>query len=222
MTDQLRGAFNSLPTSASAIIAIDDSTDRLAYSANGLLVVIDRSTEAAKAGRQNIGLRGFAGTQHMAFTTDGRWLIAGGDRTLAIFDLLQRSRLATELPVTVAPMICEACGTSMAVDPRGRLAVWTDGADMLCYDVRHARQQRYRNADFALGELAFSWDGATLLSYNFSATENGASGYVGVWPHPRVALRQSAGYAPAVISLLVSCCPLTETALSSRLPGLAA
>lgn len=177
-TGHARGSFDSLPASTGTIVAIDDSTNRLAYFSDGQLAVQDRSAAASRAGRTSIRLPGFANTQQIGFTADGRWLIAGGGDTLAIFDLQQRSRLATELPTEVAPLTCQACFTSLTVDPRGHLVVWTDGADMVCYDVRRAQQHRYRNANpYSQGGVAFTPDGSTLLSYIYAGT-----GYVGIWP----------------------------------------
>jgi WD40 repeat protein len=182
-TGQAHGSFDGLPATNSAI-AIDDSTNRLAYISNGLLTVRDRSAAASKAERTSIQLPGFANAEQIAFTADGRWLIAGGGDTLAIFDLRQRSRLATELPTEVAPLACNACTTSLTTDPRGRLVVWTDGADMVCYDVRSARQSRYRNTNpYGGGQVAFTPDGSTLLSYTYAGTvSNTSAGTVGVWP----------------------------------------
>jgi WD40 repeat protein len=123
-----------------------------------------------------VQLPGFAAAQLLAFTSDGRWLLAGGPDVVAIFNLGQRSGLATELPSQVAPLYCNACFTSLAVDPRGRAVAWTDGADIVCYDVRSGYRRRYPNADpSSQGEVAFTPDGSTLLSYT-------ANGYVGIWP----------------------------------------
>jgi WD40 repeat protein len=184
-TGQAHGSFDGLPATTSAI-AIDDSTNRLAYISNGLLAVRDRSAAASKAERTSIQLPGFANAEQIAFTADGRWLIADGGDTLAIFDLRQRSRLATELPTEVAPLACHACFTRLTTDPRGRLVVWTDGADIVCYDVRRARQISYRNANpYSQGEVAFTPDGSTLLSYIYvGAVSNTYApiSYVGIWP----------------------------------------
>jgi WD40 repeat protein len=123
-----------------------------------------------------VQLPGFAAAQQLAFTADGRWLLAGGPDTVAIFDLQQRSGLATELPTRVSPLPCQACFTSLTVDPRGHMAVWTDGTDIACYDVRRAYRSRYPNANpYGQGEVAFTPDGSKLLSYN-------PAGYVGIWP----------------------------------------
>jgi WD40 repeat protein len=176
-TGQAHGSFDLLPATTSTV-AIDDSTNRLAYISNGLLAVRDRSAAASKAGRTSIQLPGFANAEQIAFTADGRWLIAGGGDTLAIFDLHQRSGLATELPTELAPLLCHVCFTSLAVDPHGHLVVWTDGTDIVCYDVRSARQKRYPNADpYSYGEVAFTPDGSALLSYAYAGTS-----YVGIWP----------------------------------------
>lgn len=178
-TGQARGSFGSLPVTTSAI-AIDDSANRLAYISDGVLAVQNRSAVASRAGLTSVQLPGFTNAQQIAFSADGRWLIAAGGGTAVIFDLQQRSRLATELPAEVAPLACEACFTSLAADPRGRLVVWTDGADIVCYDVRRARQITYPNANpFGQGKVAFTPDGSTLLSYD--STIDG-TGYVGVWP----------------------------------------
>jgi WD40 repeat protein len=186
-TGQAHGSFDLLPATTTTV-AIDDSTNRLAYISNGLLAVEDRSAAASKAQRTSMQLPGFAKAQQAAFTADGRWLIAGGGDTLAIFDLQQRSRLATELPTEVAPLACQICFTSLAVDPRGRLVVWTDGPDIVCYDVRRARQRRYRNANpYSHGKVAFTPDGFTLLSYSYAGTVSNTyapMSYVGIWPTP--------------------------------------
>jgi WD40 repeat protein len=175
-TGQADGSFDPLAASITAI-AIDDSTNRLAYISDGLLAVRDRSAAASKAGRTSMQLPGFANAQQVAFSADGRWLIADGGNTLAIFDLRQRSRLATELPGEVAPSLCHVCFTSLTVNPRSHLVIWTDGADIVCYDVSRARQKRYPNADpYSSGEVAFTPDGSALLSYN------AGTGYVGIWP----------------------------------------
>ena len=132
-------------------------------------------------------LPGFANAEQIAFTADGRWLIAGGGDTLAIFDLRQRSGLATELPTELAPLLCHVCFTSLTVDPHGHLVVWTDGTDIVCYDVRRARQKRYPNADpYSQGEVAFTPDGSRLLSYTYAGTVPNTydtpMSYVGIWP----------------------------------------
>jgi WD40 repeat protein len=184
-TGRAHGSFGLLPATTTAL-AIDNSTDRLAYISNGLLAVQDRSAAASTAGRTSIRLPGFANAQQIAFSADGRWLIAGGGDTVAIFDLRQRSRLATELPTEVAPLACQTCFASATADPRGSLVVWTDGANIVCYDVRHARQRRYRNANpYSQGEVAFTPDGSTLLSYTNAGTVShtyAPISYVGIWP----------------------------------------
>ena len=185
-TGQAHGSFDLLPATTSTV-AIDDSTNRLAYISNGLLGVLDRSTAASKAERASMQLPGFANADQIAFSADGRWLIADGGDTLAIFDLRQRSRLATELPTEVAPLVCRVCFTSLAVDPRGHVVVWTDGADIVCYDVRHARRSSYRNANpYSSGEVAFTPDGSRLLSYTYAGTVprtyDTPMSYVGIWP----------------------------------------
>jgi hypothetical protein len=81
-TGQARGSFDPLPASTSTI-TIDDSTNRLAYISAGLLAVQDRSATASKAGHSSMQLPGFANAQQIAFTADGRWLIAGGGDTTA-------------------------------------------------------------------------------------------------------------------------------------------
>ena len=184
-TGQAHGSFHLLPATTTAV-AIDDSTHRLAYISNGLLAVIDRSAAASRAERTSIQLPGFANAQQIAFTADGRSLIAAGGNTLAIFDLQQRSRLATELRTQVAPLACQACLTSVTADPHGRLVVWTNGADIVCYDVRRARKSSYRNANpYNSGEVAFTPDGSTLLSYTYAGTVSNTyapMSYVGIWP----------------------------------------
>jgi WD40 repeat protein len=185
-TGQAHGGFGLLPATTTAL-AIDDSTNRLAYISNGLLAVEDRSAAAAKTQRTSMQLPGFTNAEQVAFSADGRWLIAGGGDTLAIFDLRQRSRLATELPTEVAPLACNACFTSITTDPRGRLVVWTEDADIVCYDVRRARQTRYRNANpGSQSEVAFTPDGSTLLSYTYVGTVPNNTyapiSNIGVWP----------------------------------------
>ena len=174
-TGQAIGSFGSLPTSTDAV-AIDDSTNRLAYISDGLLTVRDRSAAASRAGLTSIQLPGFTNAQQVAFTADGRWLVAVGGDTLALFDLQQRSGLATELPTELAPLLCEACYTSIAVDPRARLVVWTDSTNIVCYDLRRAQRNSYPGANpYGQGEVAFTPDGSALLSY-------AGTGYVGIWP----------------------------------------
>jgi WD40 repeat protein len=184
-TGQAHGSFGLLPATTTAL-AIDDSTNRLAYISNGLLAVEDRSAAAAKTQRTSTQLPGFTNAEQVAFSADGRRLIASGGDTLAIFDLSQRSRLATEVPSEVAPLGCRACFTSMAAGLSGRLVVWTDGADIVCYDVRSARQRRYHNVNpGSQGDVAFTPDGSMLLSYLYVGTEPNTYApisYVGVWP----------------------------------------
>lgn len=174
-TGHARVSFDPLPASIGAV-AIDDSAGRLAYVSDGWLAVRDRSTGTSRVGSQSVQLPGFAAAQLLAFSSDGQWLLAGGPELVAIFNLRQRSGLATELPAQVAPLLCEACFTSLAVDPRGRIVVWTDGADIVCYSARSGPRRRYPNRNpFGQGEVAFTPDGSRLMSYT-------AAGYVGIWP----------------------------------------
>ena len=178
-TGQAHASFDPFPATTDAV-AIDNSTNRLAYIVNGLLAVQDRSAAASRAGRTSMQVPGFANAQQVAFSADGRWLIVGGGDTLAIIDLRQRSRLATELPTELAPLTSQPSFTSVATDPRGHLVVWTDGTDIVCYDVRRARQRSYPNSNpYGSGEVAFTPDGSTLLSRTDAGT-----GYVGIWPTP--------------------------------------
>lgn len=177
-TGQGIGSFSSLPATTD-VIAIDDSTDRLAYISDGLLTVQDRSAAAGRAGLTSMQLPGFANAQQIAFTAGGQWLVAAGGDTVALFDLQQRSGLAAELPTELAPLLCEACGTSIAADPHGRLVAWTDGTNIVCYDLRRAQPVSYPDVNpIGQGEIAFTPDGSTLLSY-------AETGYVGIWPTSR-------------------------------------
>jgi WD40 repeat protein len=174
-TGRQRGSFQPLPGSIDAI-AVNDSANQLAYVSDGMLAVRDESTATATAGAANVQLPGFAAAQLLTFTSDGRWLLAGGPGTVAIFNLRQRSGLATELPAQVAPLLCQACFTSLAVDPSGHMVVWTSGLDIVCYDTHKADRRTYPNANpFGQGEVAFTPDGSTLLSYS-------ATGFIGIWP----------------------------------------
>lgn len=127
--------------------------------------MLDRSPEAAAAGRARVELPGFSRAELLKFSPDGRWLLAAGAATVAVFDLEQRARLATELPTELGPLPCRACHTSLAVDPLDRSAAWTDGARIVCWDLRNHRQGSvvYSPDTTLVSSVAFTSDGSTLV-----------------------------------------------------------
>ena len=154
-------------------IAVDNRGEKLAFLSDGVLAIRDRSGAARIAGRSSVELSGYADAELLAFSTDARWLVAGGSDALAVFDLLQPSRLAAELPEQLGPLACEACRISLAVDPQGRSVVWTDGTTVVCRNLRRSSTIRYPNATDAYGMVGFPSDGSMMFSFG--------GGKVGVW-----------------------------------------
>jgi len=144
-------------------MAVDDTGNRAAYLYHGNLSVLDRSARAAAAGRARVELPGFSGVERLAFSPDGRWLLAAGGTTIAVFDLKQQARLATELPTELGPLPCRACPTGLAVDPLGRSLVWTDGPRVVCWDLRTRRERFVIHSADASGQVAFTSDGSMLV-----------------------------------------------------------
>jgi WD40 repeat protein len=163
VTGRQRGAALASAPPTAGPMAVDDRGDRAAFLYRGSLSVLDRSPKAAAAGRTHVDLPGFSRADRLVFSPDGRWLLAAGGATIAVFDLQQRARLATELPTELGPLPCRACSTSLAVDPRGRSVVWTDGPRVVCWDLRTRRQGSIvHSPDLAWG-IGFTQDGATLV-----------------------------------------------------------
>jgi WD40 repeat protein len=176
VTGRQRGPdFASAPPTVGPM-AVDDRGDRAAFLYRGSLSVLDRSPQAAGAGRARVGLPGFSRAELLRFSADGRWLLAAGATTIAVFDLQQRARLGTELPTELGPLPCRACRTSLAVDPLGRSLAWTDGSRVVCWDLRHHRQRSAIHSPDTAWSVAFTSDGSML------AVDTGAG--LGVWPTP--------------------------------------
>jgi WD40 repeat protein len=160
VTGAQRGeAFSSVPPTFEPM-AVDDTGVRAAFRYRGALSVFDRSARAAKAGRSRVELPGFSAAELLAFSPDGRWLLAAGAATIAVFALEQHARLATELPTELGPLPCRACRTDLAVDPLGRSLVWTDGPRVVCWDLRAGREGSVLQAG---GPVAFTADGSMLV-----------------------------------------------------------
>jgi WD40 repeat protein len=158
-----RGAdFASVPPTAGPM-AVNNQADRAAFLYHGALSVLDRSPQAAAAGRARVELPGFSRAELLTFSADGRWLLAAGAATIAVFDLQQQVRLATELPTELGPLPCRACFTSLAVDPLGRSVAWTDGARVGCWDLRNRRQGSVVHSPDAAWSVAFTSDGSMLV-----------------------------------------------------------
>ena len=158
-----RGAdFASVPPTEGPM-AVDDSGDRAAFLHAGSLSVLDRSPKAAAAGRGRIELPGFSRAELLMFSPDGNWLLAAGAATLAVFNLEQQARLATVLPAELGPLPCQACYTSLAIDPRGRSVAWTDGPRVLCWDLRNGRQGSVVHSPDTAWGAAFTTDGSMLV-----------------------------------------------------------
>jgi WD40 repeat protein len=106
-----------------------------------------------------VELPGFSRAELLRFSPDGRSLLAAGATTIAVFDLQQRARLATELPTEVGPLPCRACFTSLAVDPLGRSVAWSDGSRVVCWDLRNHRQGSVVRSPDGAWSVAFTSDG---------------------------------------------------------------
>jgi WD40 repeat protein len=154
--------FSSVPPTAGPM-AVDDRGDRAAFLYRGTLSVLDRSPRAAAAGRARVELPGFSRAELLRFSSNGRWLLAAGATTIAVFDLQQRARLATELPTELGPLPCSACATSLAVDPLGRSVAWTDGSRVGCWDLRNHRQGSVVGSPDGAWSVAFTSDGSMLV-----------------------------------------------------------
>ncbi len=155
-------AFSSVPPTLEPM-AVDDKADRAAFLYHGSLSVFDRSARAADAGREHVELPGFSSAERLEFSPDGRWLLAAGATTIAVFDMDQQSRLATELPTELGPLPCRACRTSLAGDPLGRSLVWTDGGRVVCWDLGTGRKGSVLQGADASGPAAFTSDGSMLV-----------------------------------------------------------
>jgi WD40 repeat protein len=163
VTGRQRGPdFTSVPPTAGPM-AVDNPGDRAAFLYRGTLLVLDRSPKAAAAGHARVELPGFSGAELLRFSPDGRWLLAAGATTIAVYDLQQRARLATELPTELGPLPCNACSTSLAVDPLGRSVAWTDGPRVGCWDLRNHRQGSVVDSPNGAWSLAFTSDGSMLV-----------------------------------------------------------
>jgi WD40 repeat protein len=163
VTGRPRGPdFASVPPTAGPM-AVDDGGDRAAFLYAGLLSVLDRSPEAAAAGRIRVDLPGFSRAKLLMFSRDGNWLLAAGGASIAVFDLEQQARLATVLPTELGPLPCQACRASLAVDPLGRSVVWTDGPRVLCWDLRNHRLGSVVHSPGTAWSAAFTTDGSMLV-----------------------------------------------------------
>jgi WD40 repeat protein len=163
VTGRPRGeAFSSVPPTLEPM-AVDDRGDRAAFLYRGSLSVFDRSARAAEAGRERVELPGFSRAERLTFSPDGRWLLATGGTTIAVFDLEQRGRLARELPAEIDPLLCRACRTTLAADPLGRSLVWTDGPRMVCWDLGSDREGSVLQGADSSGPVAFTPDGSMLV-----------------------------------------------------------
>jgi WD40 repeat protein len=163
VTGRQRGPdFTSVPPTEGPM-AVDDRGDRAAFLYRGTLSVLDRSANAAAAGRARVELPGFSRAELLRFSPDGRSLLAAGATTIAVFDLQQRARLATELPTEVGPLPCRACFTSLAVDPLGRSVAWSDGPRVVCWDLRNHRQGSVVRSPDGAWSVAFTSDGSLLV-----------------------------------------------------------
>jgi WD40 repeat protein len=163
VTGRPRGAdFASVPPTAGPM-AVDDRGDRAAFLYAGSLSVLDRSPEAAAAGRARVELPGFSRAELLMFSRDGNWLLAAGATTIAVFDLEQQARSATVLPTELGPLLCQACSASLAIDPLGRSVAWTDGARVLCWDLRNGRQGSVVHSPDTAWSAAFTTDGSMLV-----------------------------------------------------------
>jgi WD40 repeat protein len=167
--------FASVPPTAGPM-AIDDQGTLAAFIYHGELSVYDRSPQAGAAGRSRVDLPGFSSAQALSFSHDGRWLLAVGQQTIAVFDLRQLAALATELPPQLGDLPCRACVTTMAVDPKGRSVVWTDATGVMCWDLRHARQGAMLQGSDGVSGVAFTPDGSALAV----STGDGLA----TWPTP--------------------------------------
>jgi WD40 repeat protein len=174
---RIRGHFTAVPP-ATKSMAVSDRGNRIAVLYAQSIFVMDNSPAAAAAGQKVIQLPGFARVEMLEFSPDGRWLLAAGSDAMAVFDLQQRGRLATELPARLGPLECEACVTDLAADPQGRSVVWTDGARVECRRLDSPTEGSAVNDDSGPPTgIAFTTDGARLVV----ATWNGLD----VRPAPR-------------------------------------
>jgi WD40 repeat protein len=170
-TGRQRGPdFLSAPPTAGPM-AVSNRGDRAAFLYRGSLAMLDNSPEAEPVGRSRVELPGFARAELLRFSPDGRWLLAAGAATVAIFDLQQWARLVTDLPTELGPLPCRACVTSLAVDPLGRSLAWTDGPRVVCWDLRNNREGSVVHRPYGAWGVAFTSDGSMLVV----STETGLS-----------------------------------------------